>query len=193
MKRDCPHKDKTCSICGKVGHLKATCTQNKAGATKKMTPNEWKSVKKTISKSGKKSAKETSCFCCGKTGHLLADCPHKDKTCSVCGKVGHLKATCRAEGGDAFKEKTEAAGKKCYICGELGHVKRDCPQLGGGGGGGGGGKKVKEAAPTMEGLDADMDDYFKTEDEEPAAAEAPPAADGEVAMEETAAPVEVAA
>ena len=24
-RKDCPHKDKTCSVCGKVGHLKATC------------------------------------------------------------------------------------------------------------------------------------------------------------------------
>jgi len=99
------------------------------------------------------------CRCCGKVGHIKADCPMKDKECSVCGMAGHLKATCRAAGGDAAKGAKKAAP----------------------------GKKPKEVAPTMEGLDADMDDYFKDEEKVAAAPEAAEAAATEAPMEEAAA------
>ena len=49
------------------------------------------------------------------------------------------------------------------------------------------GKKPKEVAPTMEGLDADMDDYFKDEEKVAAAPEAAEAAATEAPMEEAAA------
>ena len=115
-------------------------------------------VQKTI----RKSSGKDDCHCCGKTGHQRANCPMKDKECNVCGKTGHIRATCRAEGGGAAKG-----------------AKKDTP---------GSAKRVKEATPTMEGLDSEMDDYFgKAEEETAAPVEEAAAATTEAPMEDEAA------
>jgi cellular nucleic acid-binding protein len=163
---------KDCRCCGKVGHIKAECpSKDKTCGSCGMVGHLRATCRKSDGGGGggrtggaKKTIRKSGggakdCRCCGKVGHIKADCPMKDKECSVCGMAGHLKATCRAAGGDAAKGAKKAAP----------------------------GKKPKEVAPTMEGLDADMDDYFKDEEKVAAAPEAAEAAATEAPMEEAAA------
>ena len=64
-KNECQHRNKICSICGKVGHSEATC---------------WR--------------KFMQCYCCGMLGHFKKQCRHREERCAKCGKVGHRVDTC---------------------------------------------------------------------------------------------------
>merc|ERR1711865_1337523 len=80
MKAECPMKDKQCDLCGMIGHLRVTCRQGVPDPVnvERATP-------------------DNACHCCGKLGHRKADCPAKDKQCALCGQFGHLRSTCRQD------------------------------------------------------------------------------------------------
>ena len=77
-KATCVHSWKTCTQCGRVGHLQQACT--------------------SPTRSLKASA---PCTRCKSTLHVSKDCPHSAKECSSCGKVGHLRAACTSTNGTA--------------------------------------------------------------------------------------------
>mmetsp|Transcript_2772 Transcript_2772/g.4670 ORF Transcript_2772/g.4670 Transcript_2772/m.4670 type:complete len:107 (+) Transcript_2772:780-1100(+) len=85
-KMDCPHKDKACSNCSEVGHLRRTCRKPAMGAGAPMS---------APMPAGSGLFGSAQCFRCGLAGHSATTCPDKNSSCNNCGMVGHLKATCR--------------------------------------------------------------------------------------------------
>ena len=78
-----------CFKCGKVGHMKNECTENKQNLNR--------------------SSNGSGCFKCGEEGHFSRECPNKSQTqqeyhCYNCGKTGHFSRECPEK----------EAGRKCY-------------------------------------------------------------------------------
>ena len=78
-----------CFKCGKVGHMKNECTENKQDFNK--------------------SSNGSGCFKCGQEGHFSRECPNKSQNqqeyhCYNCGQNGHFSRECPEK----------AAGRKCY-------------------------------------------------------------------------------
>lgn len=139
-KVDCPNLDKTCDLCGRVGHLKWKCESKGKGFGKGAFA---------------KGGATQGCFACG-GDHQKAQCPNLGKTCDNCGKVGHLKfmceafgkgvagkggkgsMTCFACGGNHQKAQCPNLWKTCDLCGKVGHMKAMC-ELGKGSKGSGSG------------------------------------------------------
>lgn len=114
------------------------------------------------------------CRCCGKLGHLKQNCPHKDVQCYRCGKVrtlflctlcshvlrlenaqscdvgaqaGHLPSLCAA---------TIIGAVRQTRCGNVEGVKKTTSN-----------HNRRALRPTVEDLDAEMDEYFKDDLAEP--------------------------
>jgi len=142
-KADCPMKDKSCDICGGVGHLRNTCRSAGMGGYVQQFKPQFQQYSAPAQQSGFQATGADQCLCCGKTGHRKADCPMKDKSCDICGKTGHLRTTCghAASGGGgmamamgnqysapAQQSGFQATGAdQCLCCGKTGHRKADCP------------------------------------------------------------------
>ena len=76
QRANCPHADKTCHKCGKVGHLGAVC---RSAAT--TGGGGGKGSQKAPKGKGKGSGK--TCWNCNETGHVSAQCPKKKKVNAV--------------------------------------------------------------------------------------------------------------
>merc|ERR1719433_1232035 len=94
-------KDVGCSICGMLGHVKATCRR---GEEDKL----WEASPKPLS--GRR------CYNCNEFGHESHDCP-KPKQCSLCFDPSHQRKDC------PFKD------TKCTVCMRKGHLLENCPRL----------------------------------------------------------------
>ena len=137
-KRDCPNKNKSCDLCGKVGHLKFKCRSG-GGAV---------GVNLMGSAGGSGAG---SCWTCGGIGHRASECPGAGgfqggaaggEACWTCGGYGHRAAECTMGGGgggggkacDNCQQVGHLAAKcpnpaQCHCCGSTAHSKRDCTKL----------------------------------------------------------------
>ena len=103
------------------------------------------------------------CRCCGKLGHLKAKCPERQHRCGTCGKA--RSAT--------FERSGCIAHLIIGYCAQVGHFPRTCPHAlhisaKGDSTTSSGAKNTKtdsRTAPTLEDLNAEMDEYFTGTDE----------------------------
>lgn len=109
--RDCPHRDQSCDICAKVGHLQNKCRLAARTAEKAVVRSERRerparsgppdvSSKRcnncgVIGHLAGQCPEPAQCHCCGSIEHAVKTCPHPDAVCDLCGKVGHMALKCR--------------------------------------------------------------------------------------------------
>ena len=114
---DCPHKDKTCSLCGKVGHLKVRFRPPAAAlrSSSQARPTHGVSCLQRLRACSRRAVCSTN--------PLALPCASQAK----CRMEARAAAKAAApEVGD--RPAKSAAGKRCNNCGVIGHLAGQCPE-----------------------------------------------------------------